>query len=256
MPAPARPDPPSTRGPYPGAPGPAEVAALARAAGGSGILFAVLAVAALVLVRQGPALDDPDSAYEAFFSSGQASLLVALGLYVVPFAGIAFLWHLVATRTYLQVLAPRSWARIPHWLHLASGVIFVCLLFTGTATAGGAALLTRFSSAPPPPPDVVRTLMTVGFTMVFVYGVRAAGMFMITTTTGLGRELPRPLAVVSYLAATFLLVSTTFHPAVLLVFPGWVLVLSVLLLVRRPRRVDGPTKEDTDDEHRRAREPG
>ena len=41
----------------------------------------------------------------------------------------------------------------------------------------------------------------------------------------------------SYLGATFLLVSTTFHPAILLVFPGWVLLLSVVLLVvaRRPR---------------------
>ncbi|MEU7814610.1 hypothetical protein [Pseudonocardia sp. NPDC049154] len=127
-------------------------------------------------------------------------------------------------------------------------MVFVSLLFAGTATAGGAALLTRFSSAAPPPPDVVRTLMTVGFTMVFVYGVRAAGMFMITTTTGLGRALPRPLAVVSYLAAAFLLVSTTFHPSVLLVFPGWVLVLGVLLLVRRPGREDGPTKEDQDEQ--------
>ncbi|MFC5948491.1 hypothetical protein ACFQH9_09415 [Pseudonocardia lutea] len=245
MPAPVRPDPHAA--PAVG-PDRAEVVALARAAGGSGVVFAALFVVALVLVSQGPGLDAPDEAYTAFFTSGQASLLVSVGLYVVPFAGIAFLWHMVATRTYLQVVTPRSWARIPHWLHLASGVVFVCLLFAGTATAGGAALLTRFSSAAPPPPDVVRTLMTIGFTMVFVYGVRAAGMFMITTTTGLGRALPRPLAVVSYLAAAFLLVSTTFHPSVLLVFPGWVLVLGVLLLVRRPGREDGRTKEDKDEQ--------
>ncbi|MCE0762971.1 hypothetical protein LWC35_08590 [Pseudonocardia kujensis] len=245
MPAPVRPDPhaaPAARSAR------AEVTALARAAGGSGIVFAALFVVALVLVSQGPGLDAPDDAYTAFFTSGRDSLLVSVGLYVVPFAGIAFLWHMVASRTYMQVIAPRSWARIPHWLHLASGVVFVALLFAGTATAGGAALLTRFSSAAPPPPDVVRTLMTVGFTMVFVYGVRVAGMFMITTTSGLGRTLPRPVAVVFYLAAAFLLVSTTFHPSVLLVFPGWVLVLSVLLLVRRAGPEDGATKEDTDEQ--------
>jgi hypothetical protein len=59
----------------------------------------------------------------------------------------------------------------------------------------------------------------------------------ILTTTALGRSagvLPGPVVVVSYLAAVFLLLSTTFHPAVLLVFPAWVLMVSAVLLVRRP----------------------
>jgi hypothetical protein len=61
-------------------------------------------------------------------------------------------------------------------------------------------------------------------------------MYMITTT-GLTSEagmLPRPLTVVSYLLAALLLVSTTFHPAILLVFPGWVLIVSIVLLLHRP----------------------
>jgi hypothetical protein len=67
-----------------------------------------------------------------------------------------------------------------------------------------------------------------------VFGVRAAGMYMITTTT-LGRAVglfPRWVAVVGYLAAAFLLVSTTFHPAILLVFPIWTVLVSGVLLVR------------------------
>jgi hypothetical protein len=74
--------------------------------------------------------------------------------------------------------------------------------------------------------------------MVFVYGVRAAGMYMITTTTlmkGTG-VLPRWLAILGYLAAAFLLVSTTFHPAILLVFPAWVVVTSIAMLTRAGRR--------------------
>ncbi|NMH94295.1 hypothetical protein HF519_22480, partial [Pseudonocardia bannensis] len=88
-----------------------------------------------------------------------------------------------------------------------------------------------------PPPDVARALAAAGYAMVFVYGVRAAGMYMITTT-GLARAagvLPRWVAVLSYLAATFLLVSTTFHPAILLVFPAWVALMSTALLIHRPR---------------------
>jgi hypothetical protein len=80
---------------------------------------------------------------------------------------------------------------------------------------------------------VARTLTGAGYGMVFVFGVRAAGMYMITTTTLTRRRglLPRWVAVVGYLGATFLLLSTTFHPVTLLVFPGWVLLLSVVLLV-------------------------
>jgi hypothetical protein len=222
----------------PGAPDGPDPRALgyARAAGVSGLVFAALFIAAFVLVRQAPGLDGSDAAYTAFYSAGSGGAIVALGLYVVPFAGIACLWHMVATRTFLQVLRPRSWAEIPHWLHLASGVLFVAMVFVGTAAVGAVALQTSYSSAPLPSPDVARALTAVGYTVVFVYAVRAAGMYMITTT-GLVRSaglLNRAAAVLSYLAATFLLVSTTFHPAILLVFPAWVLLLSIVLLVHRP----------------------
>ena len=209
-----------------------------RRAGGRGVR-PPLRCAVRPCIRAGPAgpgLDGSDATYTAFYSAGAGGAVVSLGLYVVPFAGIACLWHMTATRTLLQVLRPGSWAEIPHWLHLASGVLFVAMLFVGTAAVGAVALQTSYSSAPLPSPDVARTLTAVGYTVVFVYGVRAAGMCMITTT-GLVRSaglLNRAAAVLSYLAATFLLVSTTFHPAILLVFPAWVLLLSIVLLVRRP----------------------
>jgi hypothetical protein len=62
-------------------------------------------------------------------------------------------------------------------------------------------------------------------------------MYMITTTTlaRMAGVLPGPVVLLSYLTAFFLLVSTTFHPAILLVFPAWVLLVSAVLLVRRPR---------------------
>jgi hypothetical protein len=107
------------------------------------------------------------------------------------------------------------------------------------AAAGAVSLLTRYSDAPLPGPDVARGLSAVGYALVFVFGVRAAGMYMITTT-GLARTagvFPGPVAVISYLAAVGLLVSVTFHPAILLVFPAWVLMVSIVLLVHRPTGV-------------------
>jgi hypothetical protein len=214
----------------------AAVASSARMAGWSGLVFAGLLVASLVLVSRMPGLADPDTEYSAFYSDGGGDALSIVGLYLVPFAGIACLWHMLATRTLLQVQRPSSWTEVPHWLHLAACVLFICMLFAGSAAAGAVAFLTRFSDAPLPGPDVARGLSAVGYTLVFVFGVRAAGMYIITTT-GLARSagvLPGAVVVLSYLVAVFLLLSATSHPAILLVFPAWVLVISTVLLVRRP----------------------
>jgi hypothetical protein len=217
----------------------AAVSADARKAGWSGVVLAVLLVAALVLIRRVPGLGASDADYTAFYAGGGADTLTTVGLYVVPFAGIACLWHMISTRTLLQIRRPGSWAQVPHWLHLAASVIFVCMLYAGSASACAVALLTRYSDAPLPGPDVARALSAVGYTLIFVFGVRAAGMYIITTT-GLARAagvLPGPLALISYLVAAFLLLSTTFHPAILLVFPAWVLMVSIVLLVHRPTGV-------------------
>jgi hypothetical protein len=212
----------------------------AHRAGWSGVAFSGLLVLGLVLVARIPGLGASDAEYAAFYAGGGGDTLAMVGLYIVPFAGIACLWHMIATRTLLQVRRPQSWTQISHWLHLAAGVIFICMLFAGAASAGAVELVTRFSDSPPLAPDVARGLSAVGYTLVFVYGVRAAGMYMITTTglAGSAGVLPRPVALLSYLLAAFLLVSTTFHPAILLVFPAWVLLISILLLVRRPTGVD------------------
>ena len=230
--------PPSGEGPDAGDRSRADrvVADYARKAGWSGIVFALLLVAALVLVGRIPGLGASDADYTAYYRDGGGDTLNAVGLYLVPFAGIACLWHMIATRTLLQVRRPGAWAEIPHWLNLAACVLFVCMLFAGSASAGAVALLTKFSDAPLPGPDVARALSALGYTLVFVFAVRAAGMYMLTTT-GLARTagvLPGPVVLLSYLAAAFLLVSTTLHPAILLVFPAWVLVVSIVLLVRRP----------------------
>jgi len=211
----------------------------AGTAGWSGVVFALLLVTAMVLVSRMPGLASSDADYTAFYRDGGGDTLSVVGLYLVPFAGIACLWHMIATRTLLQVRRPTSWAEIPHWLHLAACVLFVCMLFAGSAAAGAVALLGRFSDAPLPGPEVARGLSAVGYTLVFVFGVRAAGMYILTTT-GLARSagvLPRPVVVLSYLVAVFLLASATFHPAILLVFPAWVLVVSSVLLVHRPTGV-------------------
>ncbi len=199
----------------------------ARTAVFSGVAFAVLFTVGLVLINRIPRLGSPDSTYTAFYTTGSGTVLVTVGLYLVPFAGIAYLWFMMAFRA-----LPGRPAGLTQGLQLASGVTFLCMLFAGTAATGAVALLLHFADVPVPPASDSRVLTSVGYGLVFVYGVRVAGMFTITTTT-LARKaglMPGWLAALSYLMAAFLLVTTTTQPAALLVYPAWVLLLSLALL--------------------------
>jgi hypothetical protein len=100
---------------------PAGTVPAARIAAVSGLVFAVLFVAALVFVHRAPNLGAPDAAYAAFYAGGGDRLFVAVGLYLVPFAGIAFLWHMTAMRDVLNTLTPTPSA-MAHGLNLLACV--------------------------------------------------------------------------------------------------------------------------------------
>ncbi|MCE0766244.1 hypothetical protein LWC35_25560 [Pseudonocardia kujensis] len=220
-----------------------DTASASRIAAISGVVFAALFVVALVLVHRAPTLSDPDSAYAGFYANGGDQLFVAVGLYLVPFAGIAFLWHMTAIRAVLDTLTPTPSA-MAHGLNLLAGAIFVTLLFAGTAAVGAVAFGVYFGHSPAEDPQTARALTGVGYGLVFVFAVRGAGMFALTTTTLLrnAKVLPLVPAVLAYLLAAFLLLAVTNNPAAVLVFPAWVVLISIFLL-RHAHRVAAPAPE-------------
>jgi hypothetical protein len=70
-------------------------------------------------------------------------------------------------------------------------------------------------------------------------------MFLFTTST-IGREagvLPRWFALIGYAVGLFLLLSATFTPILILVFPTWLLTLAGIMLLKArtiPREVRLP----------------
>jgi len=215
----------------------------ARMSSISGILFAGLFLVAIVFVHSTPTLSASDAEITAYYASG-STLLVTVGLYLIPFAGIAFLWHAHCTRLLIESRTP-SPSAIPYGLQLVSGVLFVVLLFAGTASAGAVALLKDLTTAPLPSADFVRGMLAVGYGMVFVYALRGAGMYALTTTTLLRNTkiMPTWLAVLSYLLAAFLLLSTVMHPVAMLVFPSWIVIMSVVVFIRAGRVAAPATPE-------------
>jgi hypothetical protein len=75
--------------------------------------------------------------------------------------------------------------------------------------------------------------------LLFVFALRIGAMFVITTCSigSRARILPRWFAVSGYAVGVLLLVSPSFPRGLVLVFPMWLLALS-LILIHRARRID------------------
>lgn len=192
-----------------------------RAAGVAGVVFAILTATAIVLVRVAlPGGADGDG---VTVDAGERSA-VRTALELVPFAGIAFLWFMGA----LREQAGEREDKFLSTVLLGSGLIFVATLFGAAAAAW--TVLDEGGQGSSFGRDVAYALLTT-------YAMRMAAVFIITTSS-IGRRLgalPRPLVVLGYLAGLTLLVVGASVPWSELVFPAWVLLLSLnILWGRRP----------------------
>jgi hypothetical protein len=215
----------------------------ARRCAFAGATFAALLFTALLLLEQLPALDAPTLDYLRFYAHGTGTL-VTIGVYLVPFAGLAFLWFMFSLR---EALGHSAGDTMVGGLQLATGVAFLCLLFAGTAAVASAALLQHRTGLFGLHMETIRAHLSLGYTLVFLYGVRMAGAFMIATTTLAARRglLSRWPAAVSYAAAVLLLIAASQRPAALVVLPAWTLAMS-LVVWTRSRRAAAPSNTESE----------
>jgi hypothetical protein len=201
-----------------------------RAAAVAGIIFAVFLIAALVLLRLSVPTD-PRVAGSWLTDSGRRTA-VEVGLSLIPFAGIAFLWFIGVLRDRIGHREDRLFATV----FLGSGLLFVAMLFVAAAVAGGLFAAAARSSGPPPP-DVLALGRDITGLLLNVYSMRMAAVFTLTTVTIARRTeiVSRWLTVAGVLAALVLLVAVNFTDWVELLFPAWILALSIDILVAGPK---------------------
>jgi hypothetical protein len=199
---------------------------------GSGTLHAFLFLLSYFLLTSGPDPGASDAGIRAFHSSGESHRRVLVGLYVMPFAGIAFLWFTTLMRTWTRIEAHRA-SELLSWLQLVSGVLYVALFFVGAAASSVTAVSAEFTSVPVDP-GVARQFQLLGRTIFLAFAMRMAAMFVFTTSQLGGRSgvLPRWFAYLGVLVGLFLLFSASVSRVLVLVFPAWLLGLCVLLLLR------------------------
>jgi hypothetical protein len=196
-----------------------------RAAALAGIVFSVFLITALVLLRLSvPA--NPRAAGTWLTDSGRRTAAqVALNL--IPFAGIAFLWFVGVLRDRIGQREDRFFATV----FLGSALLFVAMLFAAAAIAGG--VFTEASRASGPPgPDTLGLGRDVTSLLLNVYSMRMAAVFTLTTVT-IARHtkiVSRWLTIAGILTALVLLVGVGLSAWVELLFPAWILALSIDIL--------------------------
>jgi hypothetical protein len=200
-----------------------------RAAAIAGILFSVLLLTSLVLIRISlPA--KPGGASEELAGDLKT---VTLALNLVPFAGIAFLWFIGVLRDRLGRHEDRFFATV----FFGSGLLFLAMLFASAAVAGGVLAIVGDSSAGPMNTGIYVYGRTVTYIIMTVYAMKMAGAFMISTSTmGLKTGIiPRWMALIGLVLALFLLLSLGYFDWSPMIFPLWVLMVSVYILLQNYR---------------------
>jgi hypothetical protein len=193
-----------------------------------GIVFAVLFILTFLIVATVP---DDAVVVVAGDDAALTRRLAVAGLYIMPFAGIAFIWFVVSLRTWIAASAVGIDILISS-VQLVSGIVFVAMFFA--AGACWAAIPAAVEIEGEPVPALVSELPKLGDTLLFVFGMRMAAMFIFTTSTLAmkHRILPRWFIWLGYAIGLFLLLSVSFAEWLVMVFPAWTLVLSILLMQR------------------------
>jgi hypothetical protein len=200
-----------------------------RSAAIAGIVFSLLLMASLILIR----LSVPANPAEPgqWIASPVLSNRVLLALNMVPFSGIAFLWFIGVIRDLIGEQEDRLFATV----FLGSGLLFVAMLFAAAAVAGGilASLYSGSGNQSTISTDVFNFGRAVTYSILNVFAMKMAGVFIISTCTiGLRTEtMPKWLIILGYIFAVVLLLSITYIESIALLFPLWVLILSVQILI-------------------------
>lgn len=202
-----------------------------RAAAFAGILFSLLLITSMIIIRT--SIPPNPLANSAEFAAYAERVSFAFDL--LPFAGICFLWFVGVLRDRLGKFEDRFFATV----FFGSALLFLATLFTAGALAGAIVKIMATT-----PESALRSgsyaLSRIHiYQTMHLYVAKMAGVFMISTSTISLRTgiIPRWMAFLGFAFALTLLLTFGTFEWVLLVFPLWILLISLYVLVQNFRGV-------------------
>jgi hypothetical protein len=210
-----------------------------RSAAMAGILFSILIMTSMILLYNSVTASPADIGSEWLETwSGAATVVLVL----VPFAGIAFLWFTGVIRDLLGDREDRFFATI----FFGSGIILVVMMFTWAAAFG--AIFGTYAVAA----DVLvdNDIYIYGSVLmnqiIGNYFLRMAAVYMLSIGSLWIRTdaVPRWLVIVTYVVAVGFLVAAERIREARFIFPAWVFLVSVYILILNYRRTQNQEGED------------
>ena len=198
-------------------------------AGVAGLVFGVILGAVIVLLQgAAPALSGDTGTW---VQDADLRWRIQVALYLIPFAGIAFLWFIAVIRAQLGSREDRFFETV----FLGSGLLFVAMIFTTAAALTAALALVNAGVSLTP--ETAAYAWTFASSLLGSFGARMAAVFMLSVTTMGVRTgtIPRWLAIPSYITAFLLLFAPPLPDWTTFLFPVWVIVVSIHILSGRHR---------------------
>jgi hypothetical protein len=195
-----------------------------RAAAVAGILFAVLLGASLYFIQVSISADEARDG--SWLTTDRDR--VAFGVLLIPFAGISFLWFMGVLRQRLGELEDQFYTTV----FLGSGLLLLAMMFTGTAVTG--AILVAHEEHPEfASTSAYGVAAPIAVVIFQTYSLKMGGVFLFSLGTMWLRTgiMPRWVALTQFAVGAGLLFGAVRFEWSVLVFPLWILLISVYLLV-------------------------
>jgi hypothetical protein len=196
----------------------------------AGILFAVLFGISVTIIRASMSDLAHDTGAWLHTDAGRFKFALAL----IPFAGLFFLWFIAVARERLGRFEDQFFSTV----FLGSGLLFLAMVFAAAATGG--AIVATYAKDPSgfAASSTYQYARQVVAQIFSVYALRMAAVFLISQATlwMRTRVMPRWMALLTYPLAIVLLFIFTQASWVILIFPAWVFLVSVYILIFSLRR--------------------
>jgi hypothetical protein len=180
-----------------------------------------------------PSVDSTPAEIARFYADPQRGFNALVLLQIILIGTVAFLWFIGVVRGRLGEVEPKLFGTV----FLGGAILFAAVMLVGAAALAAPAVLVEAGGRAPDPASVsMMRALAVGLIAVFAPRVATLVVF---STAALGRvtgALPVWLVWLSYVVGVGEFVTLTVAEPTVYVFPTWIALVSLVLLIRRPGR--------------------
>lgn len=200
----------------------------------AGVVYAVLTLVALTLLRRLPDLTLSDDAIASWFNDTANRSMLVVALNLVSIASVAFLWFVAVIRRRIGEREDRFFATV----FLGSAILYLVTYIAGAVALAAPAVAASVYDGATVDQDTATLTIGTANAMLLIIGPRMQALFMLSTSTLVLRTgvMPRWLAYIGYATGILLFLFPLVSQPLGIVFPLWVLVVSITIGLTRPQK--------------------